>query len=265
MQHPFNNQVALITGAGSGIGRQFAFELAGQGAVIAAVDLRAEPLENLLTELKARNYAGGWEIADVTDRIALQAAVTSLTRRLGPIELLIANAGIGLENPAVPFRAEDFGKQIQVNLQGVANSIEAVLPGMVERRRGQLVAISSVGAYRGLPLMAGYCAAKAGVVALMDSLRVELRRYNVYCTTICPSFVRTPMTERMARMVKGRLPGVLEVDDAVRRMVRAISKRKPFYAFPWLSWLQMALMRALPTRIGDWIVGKLARRMLRDG
>src|SRR5262249_6035278 len=161
----FSNRVALVTGAGSGLGRQLALTLAGEGAAIAAVDLTAEPLAALAADLPNRPVA--WAIADVTDRGALAQALAELQSRLRPIDLLIANAGIGIETTALAFRAADIEAQIRVNLIGVANSIEAVLPGMIERKGGHLVAISSLASYRGLPKMAGYCASKAGVNSLL--------------------------------------------------------------------------------------------------
>jgi len=270
MRQPFNNQVVLITGAGSGIGRQLALEMAGQGAVIAAVDLSPEPLESLVTELKTKNLAGAWEVADVTDRAALRRAVESLSRRVGPIEILIANAGVGRPMRALEFRAEHVEVQISVNLVGVANSIEAVLSGMIERRRGQLVAISSLASYRGVPLLSGYCASKAGVNALMDSLRVELRPHGIACTTICPGFVRTPMLERLIawtrqwRQAPIAIRDLLEVDDACRRIARAIEKRKPFYAFPWQTALFLRIGRMLPVRLSDWLVRMMSRKVARS-
>src|SRR5712672_1390967 len=124
----FANQVVLITGAGSGIGRQLALTLAAQGAAIAAVDLNPESLAVLAAELPKTPFASA--VGDVTDRASLQAAVDQVQQRLGAIDVLIANAGIGLETSALNFRAADVEAQIRVNLIGVANSVEAVLPGM---------------------------------------------------------------------------------------------------------------------------------------
>jgi short-subunit dehydrogenase len=262
MEHPFNNQVTLITGAGSGIGRAVAMEMARQGSVIAAVDLHAEPLESLITELKAANLAGAWEMADVTDRSALAHAAAVLERRLGPIEILVANAGIGLATPARSFQALDVERQIAVNLMGVVNSIEAVLPGMLARGRGRLVAISSLASYRGLPSMAGYCASKAGVNNLMDSLRIELRRHGIHCTTICPGWIRTPLAERALDLVKATSvfsPHMLEADDAARRIVKAIQRQRAFVAFPLSARLILTLLRSLPTGLADWLVRFLVK------
>jgi NAD(P)-dependent dehydrogenase (short-subunit alcohol dehydrogenase family) len=266
MEHPFNNQVVLITGAGSGIGRQLALELSQLGAIIAAVDLTPEPLEKLLAELKEHNGAGGWEIADVTSRTALHAAVAAFEKRLGPVAMLIANAGIGIEMRAESFHAEDLEKQIMVNLVGVANSIEAVLPGMLVRGEGHLVAISSLASFRGAPLMAGYCASKAGVNNLMDSLRLELQPCGIHCTTICPGWIRTPLVEKAIALANARdalappISNIMPVDVAARRIVWAIRKRRALYAFPPSMAVPVMLGRMLPTRIGDWLMRFMSRK-----
>ena len=114
-------------------------------------------------------------MVDVTDLAATRAAVKDLEGRLGPTDLLIASAGIGRKTAADTFSAEEVNAHIQVNLIGVVNAVDAVLAGMRERRRGHLVVLSSLASYRGMPFMAGYCASKAGVNALFDSLRLELR------------------------------------------------------------------------------------------
>lgn len=254
----FTNQVVLITGAGSGIGRQLALNLAQEGAAIAAVDLKSEPLEALAKELSGKRFA--WAVADVTDRAALSTAAAQLQEQLGPVDLLIANAGIGQETSALYFRAADIEAQVKVNLIGVANSIEAVLPGMIDRRRGHLVAMSSLASYHGLPFMAGYCASKAGVNALFDALRVELRSVGIQVTTICPGWVRTRLTEN----IHVPLYGLLELADATRLIVEAIRKKRPFYAFPRPTLRRVRLLSWLPASWGDWLVRKLAGPALRE-
>jgi short-subunit dehydrogenase len=247
-------QVAFITGAGSGLGRELAVVLAAEGMAIAAVDIKGEALQTLEKELQNRGTPVAWEVADVTDAVALQKAVQALETRLGPVELLIANAGVGTETSALNFDAAAFAHIIQVNLVGVANSVAAVLPGMLARGRGHLVAISSMASYRGLPSLAGYCASKSGVNSLMEALRVQVRPRGVWTTTVCPGWIRTPMTEQL----RLRVP-MLEVDDAARRVVRAIRARRAFVAFPWRIRCQVALMRWLPAGISDWMLRGMTR------
>jgi NAD(P)-dependent dehydrogenase (short-subunit alcohol dehydrogenase family) len=251
----FANRVVLITGAGSGLGRQLALTLAEEGASLAVLDLKPEPLTALATALHGKRIA--WAVADVTDRAVLTEAVAKLQERLGSIDVLIANAGIGLETTAVNFRAEDIEAQIRVNLIGVANSIGAVLPGMLARRQGHLVGISSLASYHGLPRMAGYCASKAGVNALLEAVRVELKPYAIAVTTICPGWIRTPLTDHFDEPK----PALVEVDDAARRIVHAIRQRRVFYAFPSPTVWQVRLLRWLPARASDWFVRQALRRL----
>jgi NAD(P)-dependent dehydrogenase (short-subunit alcohol dehydrogenase family) len=243
----FANRIALITGAGSGLGRQLALTLAEEGAAIAAIDLQAEPLAALESELKGKLVACA--VADVTERAALHPAVAELRQRLGPIDLLIANAGIGIETSALAYRAADIEAQIRVNLIGVVNSIDAVLPEMIERKQGQIVAISSLASYRGLPRMAGYCASKAGVNALLDALRVELQPLGLSVTTICPGWIRTPLTANIAVPH----PHMMEVADAARQIAAAIHQRRRFFAFPRPMVRQLRWLRWLPCGLSDWL------------
>jgi short-subunit dehydrogenase len=250
-------EVALVTGAGSGLGRQLALHLASEGLAIAAVDIKAEGLQSLEQELLANNKRIACEVADVTDAAALQKAVQVLEARLGPVDLLVASAGIGAETPALSFDAAVFASLIQVNLVGVANCAATLLPGMLRRGRGHLVAISSLASYRGLPWMAGYCASKSGVNALMEALRVEVHSHGIFITTVCPGWIRTPMTAQL----KMKVAGMLEADDAARRIIRIIRKRRAFAAFPRRTRLMVTLMRWLPAGISDWMLGRMTRAL----
>jgi NAD(P)-dependent dehydrogenase (short-subunit alcohol dehydrogenase family) len=253
--HSFANRVALITGAASGIGRQLARTLSSEGAAIAAIDLQSEPLEHLAAELAGKRFA--WAIADVTDRAALREAVGKLHEQVGPTDLLIASAGIGYATSALEFHVEEFEAHIRVNLIGVANSFDAVLPSMLARRQGHLVAISSLASYRGLPRMAGYCASKAGVNALLDAFRMELKPQGIAVTTICPGWIRTPMTANLDM----ELPHLMEVEDAARRIVDSIRRGRSFDAFPRPSARRVRVLRWLPCPISDWLAARALRNL----
>jgi NAD(P)-dependent dehydrogenase (short-subunit alcohol dehydrogenase family) len=253
----FADRVALITGAASGIGRQLARLLSLEGARIAALDISAAGLGALETELKSAGGRCATAVADVTNPSAVRDAISQLESQTGPTDLLIASAGVGQETSAEAFSAEVFSNVVQVNLIGVANSIAAVLPGMRERRRGHLVALSSLASYRGLPRMSGYSASKAGVNALMDSLRVELRTYGIVCSTICPGWIRTPMTAPL------NLPGMrmLEVEHAAVHILSALHRRRAFVAFPARDVWQVRLLRYLPRPAGDWLAHRVLQRL----
>ncbi len=251
----FTDKVVLITGAGSGIGRQLALDLAAEGATIAAVDLRPDGLKSLADALAGKPFAS--EVADVTDRASLIAAVGRLEQQLGPTDILIANAGIGIETGVAPFRAADFEAQIRVNLIGVANSVEAVLPGMQERRVGHIVGLSSLASYRGLPKMLGYCASKAGVSSLLEGLRVELRGYGIVVTTICPGWIRTPLTTN----IDIPQPHMMELPYAARVIVESIRRRRPYIAFPAAAAWQVRVLKWLPAGMSDRLTLAALRRL----
>jgi NAD(P)-dependent dehydrogenase (short-subunit alcohol dehydrogenase family) len=254
----FADRVILITGAASGIGRQLARDLAAAGAKIAALDVQPEPLADLARELSGKRLATA--VADVTDREALNKAVDQLQQQLGPADMLFASAGLGIPTPAAEFNAEAFERVVRVNLIGVSNSVAAVLPGMLHRGRGHLVALSSLASLRGLPLMAAYCASKAGLNALMDSLRIELKPHGIDVTTVCPCWVRTPMTDQVTM----RMEGLVEVDAAVRLILEAVRRKKALYVFPGPSARRLRLLRWLPTRSADAILARLFRRALSE-
>ncbi|HTU21582.1 MAG TPA: SDR family NAD(P)-dependent oxidoreductase [Gemmataceae bacterium] len=251
----FRDRVALITGAASGIGRQLALSLAAEGARIAALDRHSDGLDRLAADLKGKPVA--YAVADVTDLAAMRAAVPQLEAQLGSTDLLIASAGIGIETPAEMFRAEDFAAQVQVNLIGVINTLDPVLPGMCQRKSGQVAVLSSMASYRGMPHMGGYCASKAGVNGLLDALRVELRPHGIAVTTICPAWVRTPLTAPLGLPDKD----MMEVEDAVRRILAAVRTRKPFLAFPTGMVWQARLLRHTPRPISDLLTRLWARKM----
>jgi NAD(P)-dependent dehydrogenase (short-subunit alcohol dehydrogenase family) len=254
----FANRVILITGAGSGIGRQLARDLAAEGAAVAAVDVQADALADLARELAGKRLATA--VADVTDREALAKAVEQLHQQLGHTDVLFANAGIGFPTPAAEFDAAAFERTVRVNLIGVANSVAAVLPGMIRRQSGHVVGLSSLASLRGIPLMAAYCASKAGLNALMDSLRVELKPRGIVVTTVCPCWVRTPLTDQVTM----RMEGLLEVDVAVRLILDAVRRKKALYIFPGPSARRLRLLRWLPTRSADAALARLFRRALSE-
>jgi len=252
----FANRVVLVTGAGRGIGRGLALALAAQGARVGAIDLRPDLIDALRGEA-----AVATAVADVTDAAALRDAVARIEADLGPADVMIANAGICRETPATAFPLDAFTAEVRVNLIGVANSFAAVLPGMCARKSGHLVAISSTASYRGVPLLSGYCASKAGINALCDAFRVELRPLGVAVTTICPSFIDTDITERL-RVLKH--PWSMPLDRAVATILSAIARRETFRAFPWLDAWRVWLLRVLPRGLADWILGRYLRGLVAD-
>jgi short-subunit dehydrogenase len=244
----FAQKVAVITGASSGIGWELAKVLAAQSCKIGLIARRKENLDALAEQIRQAGGTPGVAPADVGDREQTRAAVAEIRRQLGPVDLLIANAGVGMPTLLAPLNIADVEQMIRVNLLGAIYAIEAVLPEMLERRQGHLAAVSSLGAYKGLPGESGYCASKAALNCYMEGLRIQLHDKGIAVTTICPGFIRTPMTA----VNKFHMPWLLEPDEAARRIVRALARRRKVYNFPW----QMALLMRLTRWMPDWLVAR---------
>lgn len=255
MPGTFANQVAVITGASSGIGWALAKQLAAAGCKVGLIARRRDALETLAQEITAAGGTAALAPADVGDRDQTLAAVHELSGKLGPVDLLLANAGFGIDTQVDPVNAVDVAEMMRVNFLGAVYAIEAVLPAMLRRGRGHLVGVSSLAAYKGMPGKAGYCASKAALNIYLEGIRLMLRHRGVAVTTICPGWVRTPMTAANPFP----MPWMIEADEAARRMLRAIRRRRKVYNFPWQTTLLLKLARWLP----DWFVDSVIRRMER--
>src|SRR4051794_17228080 len=154
---------AIITGASSGIGRALALRLGREGYRVGLVARRRDALEALAVEVTEAGGVAAAEPADVGDRRALRAAVEAIERQLGPATVMVANAGVGTPTRVDPLNTPEIEETLRTNLLGVVYAIDAVLPGMLARKCGHLVAISSLAAFKGLPGDAAYSASKAGV------------------------------------------------------------------------------------------------------
>lgn len=248
----FAHKVAVVTGASSGIGRGVALALASQGAKVGLIARRADRLRELEVEIQRAGGTVAFAVADITQRERLAIAISELRNRLGPIELLVANAGLGLPDRVEPLSVDDIEAMMRVNYLGVIFAVEAVLPEMLARGAGHIAAVSSQGAYKGMPGSGGYCASKAAVSTFMESLRIELYGRGIAITTICPGFVRTEMTAENAFY----MPGLLDADEAGRRIVRALEQRRKVFNFPWQTTLLMKAVRWAP----DWLINRMLPR-----
>lgn len=241
----FANQVAVITGASSGIGWELAKQLAAQKCAVGAVARRKDRLEALAKEIQAAGGKAAFAVADVADRAQTLAAIHSLRDQLGPVDLLIANSGVGVPTTLEPMNIDEVDNMFKVNTLGTVYAIEAVLPEMLARGKGHLAAISSLASYTGLPGESGYCASKAAVNVYMNGLRIQLRKRGINVTTICPGFIETPMTA----VNTFQMPFLMKADRAAQLMLRAISRKKKVYNFPWQTTFLMKLTAWLPDRI----------------
>ena len=245
----WTNKVVMITGASSGIGKGIALEIASRGAHLGLLARREELLNEIVSEATAHNVKAVAASADVRDVDAVRAAADRFRKELGPIDVMIANAGIGTSDHATRLTPEHAEKVIGINVLGAVNSVGAVLPEMVERGHGRLVAISSLAAYRGLAKSAAYCASKAALTAYFESLRIDLRHTGVGVTIIHPGFIKTDLTSGR----EAKMPYLMELETGVKKIVAGIEKEKAIYAFPWQLATIVRASMLMPPAMYDWI------------
>jgi 2-deoxy-D-gluconate 3-dehydrogenase len=224
-----DDQVAMVTGAGSGIGEAIALALADAGAHVVATELpdrldRAQLVAERIAALGRRRLALPLDVRDVP---SIGEAVRRVVAEWGALDVMVNNAGVQVARPALEVTEDDWDRVVDVNLRGVFFCAQAAGRVMVEQGRGRIINIASQNGVIGYFNRAAYCAAKAGVVNLTRVLAIEWARYNVLVNAVAPTFVRTPMGERtlsdpavrediLARIPLGR---VAEPEDVVGAVV----------------------------------------------
>ena len=237
------NKVIFLTGASSGIGEALALDLAKRGAILGVLARREDLLKSIAEKCEANGGKARVFAADVADEKAVSDAVASLENEFSGIDIVICNAGIGGIKHAKVLSPVDVRRVIDVNLMGAANAVCAAIPKMLERKSGQLVAISSLAGFRGLPNSASYSASKAAMTNFFESIRLDLIGSGIDVTIIQPGFIKTPLTSGRAN----KLPFLMELDVAIPYFVRAIEKKKRFSAFPWQLATTVRLARIFPS------------------
>lgn len=233
----------IVTGGSSGIGRETCLAVAGAGGRPGIVARRTDFLDETVGAIRASGGSAEAVACDVRDRAGLRAAVTELEHRIGPCEVAISCAGIHRVSwPLEPATAHDV---IDVNVGGCLNFLAAVLPGMLDRRRGHICGVASIAALVGLPGNAAYCASKAAVVTLLEGLRIDCEPAGVRVTTACPGFVDTPMVTDEERMEGG----LMTARAAAATILRAIERDRAQAWFPARTWLAARLAASLPPRL----------------
>jgi 3-oxoacyl-[acyl-carrier protein] reductase len=214
-------KTALVTGATGGIGGAIARALHAQGAAVALSGTRREALDALAGELRERVHALP---GDLADKDAVEALVPKAEETMGKLDILVANAGITRDNLLVQLRDEDWEQVININLTATFRLARAATRGMMRRRFGRIIGITSVVGVTGNPGQVNYTAAKAGIVGMMKSLAQEYAKRGVTANCVAPGFIATPMTDKLndkqreailARVPAARLGTPADVGAAV--------------------------------------------------
>ncbi|MEK4759549.1 3-ketoacyl-ACP reductase [Viridibacillus sp. FSL E2-0187] len=211
-------KVALITGAGRGIGRATAVAFAKEGIHIGLVGRTLENLQQVEEELKQYNVKVAIATANVADLASITLAVESIRGELGAIDILVNNAGISKFGNFMDLAPEEWTNIIDVNVKGVYYTTRAVLPEMIERNTGDIINISSTAGQKGAPITSAYSASKAAVIGLSESLMLEVRKKNIRVTTLTPSTVATDMAVEL-NLTDGNPEKVMQAEDLADLMV----------------------------------------------
>lgn len=211
-------KVALITGAGRGIGRATAVAFAQEGIHVGLVGRTLENLQQVAEELKQYDVKVAYASANVADLDSITKAVESIREELGPIDILVNNAGISKFGNFMELTPEEWTNIIDVNVKGVYYTTRAVLPEMLERNTGDIINISSTAGHKGAPITSAYTASKAAVIGLSESLMLEVRKKNIRVTTLTPSTVATDMAIEL-NLTDGNPERVMQTEDLAELMV----------------------------------------------
>lgn len=240
----------FITGASSGLGEHVARQLAEQGCKVTICARSKDSLEAIAAS-SPNIFA---HVADVTDAQGLKDLVEQIEAERGPIDLAIFSAGAWFPGSITDLQLDNFSRTLDVNLMGVANALDAVLPGMLERGSGHISWISSVAGYIGLPNAAAYGASKSALIHMAESAHGELKRRGIALSVINPGFVRTKLTDKN----KFPMPFLMEPESAAAKIINGLKRRKFEIAFPWqMVWI-LKTIQILPYWISLRLLGRLA-------
>lgn len=246
-----NASTILISGATSGIGRALAESYALPGVTLLLTGRNAARMDEAAAACKARGATVKTALVCVTERAALEKQLLDWDAET-PIDLVIANAGIsgGLGREGDGDKL--FRDIIAINLDGTFNTVNPLIPRMKARKSGQIVLMSSMAGWRGLPSAPAYSVSKNAVRAYAEALRPLLKKDGIRVNVICPGFIKTPLTDVNTYI----MPFLMGVPQAVAKIRRGIARNAAVIAFPWQMRLFMMLMTALPRCVSDAIFAR---------
>lgn len=245
----------LITGASRGIGAALALCYAKAGNRLVLIARNENKLAQIAEQCRSRSAEVIVESLDIRQIEALQAFIQTCDQRY-PFDLVICNAGvtsaIGSSGEAEEWAA--ICRVVDTNLYGVLATLNPLISAMQSRQRGQIALISSLAAYRGMPITPVYCATKAAVKSYGEALRGWLKPDGIRVSVVCPGFVESDMSQTFP----GDKMQVISADQAARLIQRGLEKNRPVISFPFPLNLGMWALSILPASIGDWLMQRLS-------
>jgi NAD(P)-dependent dehydrogenase (short-subunit alcohol dehydrogenase family) len=245
---------AVITGASSGIGLALARHYLERGAFVAAFARRGELLQFLAVEFPGKVFCYALDVRDAT---AIEHAAQDFMSRCGVPDIVVANAGVSVGTLTEYVEDEAAFQQVMdINLLGMVKTFQPFLAAMRKARRGTLVGVASVAGFRGLPGAGAYSASKAAAITYLEALRVEMRGSGIKVVTLCPGYIKTPMTD----INPYSMPFILDADVAARRMARVIERGTSFSVVPWQMGCVGWILRSLPNWLYDRLFAHAPRK-----
>lgn len=190
---PFGPKVAIVTGASQGIGRETALQLSSIGTSVALASRNKEALTKVETEIRNRGSAAICIPTDVSNAVQVDKMIKQTTQQLGPVDLLINNAGVVIRRPITETEETMWDHIVNTNLKGTFLCTKAVLPTMMHRKFGRIVNVSSISGTTGTSQLSAYCASKWGIIGFTKATAEETRCYGVHVFAVCPGSVNTKM------------------------------------------------------------------------
>ncbi|MCB1043397.1 MAG: SDR family oxidoreductase [Acidobacteria bacterium] len=246
----------LITGAAQGIGFAIARAFAEKGAEIVLTDVQSEVLDRARATLTGEGKNAHAYVMDVTDQNAVLATRDAVHKDLGPIDVLVNNAGIVFGGAFLDVPLEKHRLTYGINTLGVMGVTHAFLPDLIAKPEAHLVNLASASGFLGLPYGTTYASSKWSVIGFSESIRLELEQLghkHVHVTTVCPSYINTGLFEGVKAPL---LTPILDPKKLAQQIVRAVSKNRIFLRTPFMVKTVPLLQGLLPRRAVDWIQAK---------
>ncbi len=236
----------LITGGSSGIGAALARAYAAPGVNLALTGRNAQRLEQVAADCRNVGATVRSRALDVLERERLATWMLEVDAA-APLDLVVANAGVSAGTGGGGEDETQVRRILEINVDGVVNTVMPAIELMRPRRRGQIAIMASLAAFRGFPGAPAYCASKAAVRVWGEALRGHLHRDGIGVSVICPGYIKTPMTD----VNRFRMPMLMEADEAARIIHGGLARNKARIAFPWPMYAMVRLISALPPAVID--------------
>ncbi|MDP6339217.1 MAG: SDR family NAD(P)-dependent oxidoreductase [Candidatus Marinimicrobia bacterium] len=239
----------FITGASSGIGEYLAYAYAEKEYIVGLAARREDRLASVLSKCKTLGGDGKSYPLDVLEAEALKAAIDDFISLPGDVDTIYANAGVGGSDKLSSGDSKAMNRVLKVNILGVTNTVLPFIPYLKSQNKGKIAVVSSVASFRGLAYHSAYSGSKAAVRNFCQGWDGALHKYNISVSAICPGFITSEMTDE----VDVHQPFKLDTDVAVKKIIRAVERRKKVFIFPWqMRFLMVPVMKHAP----DWIIRK---------